>query len=406
MVSVDLRTRTADDVRDVEAEVFFGEELPKLLADRSELALPGARELGPRPTAFSVDGRSWTLTLDDGGINLVDGDEGAKAVVVLDAEGFADLVNDIRTPIGFMTGGDLDMPRGRLDDFLDWAVILRSLIDGIPVHTTGAVEFRDRSGDPLDLGRAFTLDDDPAEMAHFLAEAGFLHIAGVFTEDEMAAVSAEIDAAMPNYSPDDGRSWWAKTVSGEHRLVRLQYFHEQSPTTAALLQDERLQRLATLTDDDHQLRKPGGNANIIEALVKPIGIVEGISDVPWHKDCSLGSHSYRCCSMTVGISVTGADAASGQLRVVPGSHRALIQAGFVRRGLDLPQVDLPTKTGDVTIHLSCTLHMSQPPVARERRVMYTDFSLPDDGRDPAERKLRRIREGAYKTVSQEPGFTG
>jgi hypothetical protein len=78
----------------------------------------------------------------------------------------------------------------------------------------------------------------------------------------------------------------------------------------------------------------------------------------------------------------------------------------VRRGLDLPQIDLPTKTGDVTIHLSCTLHMSQPPVSRERRVMYTDFSLPDDGRDPAEVKLRRIREGAYKTVSQEPGFTG
>ena len=80
--------------------------------------------------------------------------------------------------------------------------------------------------------------------------------------------------------------------------------------------------------------KPGGNENIVEVLVKPIGVIEGISDVPWHKDCSLGSHSYRCCSMTVGISVTGADADSGQLRVVAGSHRALIQPAFVRRGLD------------------------------------------------------------------------
>src|SRR5213076_2967135 len=96
--------------------------------------------------------------------------------------------------------------------------------------------------------------------------------------------------------------------TGERRLVRMQYFHEQSPATAVLLRDERLQRLARLTDDDHQLCKPGDNKNIVEALVKPIGVVEGISDVPWHKDCSLGSHSYRCCSMTVGISVTGADA--------------------------------------------------------------------------------------------------
>ena len=36
--------------------------------------------------------------------------------------------------------------------------------------------------------------------------------------------------------------------------------------------------------------------NRIEALVKPIGVVEGISDVPWHKDCSLGRHCYECCS--------------------------------------------------------------------------------------------------------------
>jgi len=152
--------------------------------------------------------------------------------------------------------------------------------------------------------------------------------------------------------------------------------------------------------------------NMIEALVKPLGVVEGISDLPWHKDCSLGRHSYRCCSLTVGISVTGADADTGQLRVVAGSHRALIQPAFVRRGLDLPQVDLPTQTGDVTVHLSCTLHMSQAPVTAERRVMYTGFRLPDaedtdsETARANEKKIGRIREGAYKTVSQVPSTAG
>jgi hypothetical protein len=309
--------------------------------------------------------------------------------------------------MAFFVGGDLDMPKGRLEDFLDWAVILRSLIDDRTVHTTGAVDFRDRDGGPLDLRKAFSIDDDPGDIAHFLAEAGFAHLTRVFDDDEMQAVSDEMDAAMPHYAPDDGRSWWAKTADGTNRLVRMQYFHEQSPTTRALLADDRLRTLASLTSDGHRLGKPGSNKNIIEALVKPVGIVEGISDVPWHKDCSLGSHSYRCCSMTVGVSVSGADADSGQLRVVAGSHRALIQPAFVRQGLDLPQVDLPTQTGDVTVHLSCTLHMAQPPVTRERRVMYTDFSLPepDGGFAPGEDTLRRIREGAPTKVSQPPGYT-
>ena len=147
------------------------------------------------------------------------------------------------------------------------------------------------------------------------------------------------------------------------------------------------------------------DSNALEALVKPIGVVEGISDVPWHKDCSLGRHSYECCSLTVGISVTGADETSGQLRVVAGSHRALVWPAFLRRDNPLPVVDLPTGTGDVTVHLSCTLHMAQPPVERERRVMYTGFRLPPlrpDAAAEARRRLRDVRETAATTVSQPP----
>lgn len=404
MISVDLRSRSAADVGAVDATTFFESALPALIAERGELAVPGAHELGLGSFGIDVDGQAWTLAFDGDTFTVSSGGEGADAVVRVDAEGLADLVNDLRTPMGFFTGGDLDMGVGRLEDFLDWWVVLRSLLDARPVHTAGSVTFLDPDGADLDLHRSFGLGDDPDEASHFLGEAGFLHCAGVFDEAEMAAVSGEMDEAVGSYAPDDGRSWWARTHDGDNRLVRMQYFHEHSPTTAALLDDHRLLGLARLTVDGHRLGKPGANRNIVEALLKPIGIVEGISDVPWHKDCSLGSHSYRCCSMTVGISVTGADADSGQLRVVAGSHRALIQPAFVRRGLDLPQVDLPTGTGDVTIHLSCTLHMSQPPVSRERRVLYTDFRLPDgDGaRAPGEDKLKRIREGAPKTVSQQP----
>ena len=161
-----------------------------------------------------------------------------------------------------------------------------------------------------------------------------------------------------------------------------------------------------MTTDGHSARTEG---NRIEALVKPIGVVEGISDVPWHKDCSLGRHSYQCCGLTVGISVTGADERSGQLAVVAGSNRALVQPAFARPSWGLPLIDLPTSTGDVTVHTSCTMHMSHPPVDRERRVMYTGFSLPPTAAEAARPRLdalAAVRQRAHRVVSQAPGHTG
>jgi hypothetical protein len=78
---------------------------------------------------------------------------------------------------------------------------------------------------------------------------------------------------------------------------------------------------------------------------------------------------------------------------------------FLRRDNPLPVLDLPTGTGDVTVHLSCTLHMAQPPVERERRVMYTGFRLPPlrpAAAAEASRRLRDVRETAATTVSQPP----
>jgi hypothetical protein len=392
----------------VDAEELFGRDLPALAERHASLVAAAATELAPRPLAIAVGDTRWTLAFEGERVDVRPTDAGAAAVWVLDAEGLSDLVHDVRTPMGWFTGGDLQLERGRLEDTLDWWVVLRALLDGRPVHHRGAVTFVDLDGGELDLSRSFAPDAPAEEMSHFLAEAGFLHVEGLYGTDEMAAISDDIDAAVGSYQPDDGRSWWARTADGEHRPVRLQRFQEHSPTTAGLLADERLERLGSLTGDGHRLTSKGDGrsvaGNLIEALVKPIGVVEGISDVPWHKDCSLGGHSHQCCSMTVGISVTGADASCGQLRVVAGSHRALVQPAFVRRGLDLPQVDLPTRTGDVTVHLSCTLHMSQPPVSHERRVLYTSLRLPSAGMGPAAtEKLRRIREGAYRTVSQQPG---
>jgi hypothetical protein len=402
MVSLDFRSRTDTDVAQVDVVEFFEHQLPELAAAHANLAIPGALELDIRPLTIDTIEGSWTLSITDHSIHIARGDQGRAAVRLDDAE-LTDIFYDLQTPMTLLTAGTLKMERGTLGDFLDWWVVLRSLIDAVPVYTAGSVEFRDRKGESLDLHTSFDADDDPDDVAQFLAEAGYLHLNSVFTEDEMAQVSADIDAAAPLYGPDDNRSWWARTAAGDHRPVRLQWFQDHSATTAALLDDERFLRIGRLTVDGHTARTVG---NRVEALVKPIGVVEGISDLPWHKDCSLGRHSYQCCGLTVGISVTGADERSGQLGVVAGSHRALVQPAFARQSWGLPEIGLRTRTGDVTVHTSCTMHMSHAPVDRERRVMYTGFSLPPRSGDAAQKGvdlLSRVREQAHRVVSQAPG---
>jgi hypothetical protein len=314
-----------------------------------------------------------------------------------------DLVNDQSTPIALMSNNLLDMPEGGLPDFLNWWLVLRAALDGRRMHARGDVTFSEEER------RSFSLDDSDEAMRGFLEEYGYLHIRGIFSEAEMAAVEADFPVAAPHFEKGDPRAWFATTKDGREELVRMEGFDRYSEVSRELIDKPGFQRIGGIPGLSHSQasRKPGTR---IGALSKPIGVVKGISDVPWHKDCSLGRHSYECCNLTVGISVTGADADSGQLRVVPGSHRALIwPAPCLQPGLDLEAVDLPTSTGDVTVHLSCTQHMSQPPVKKTRKVLYTGF-----GQEPADleaanfqrQRLNEVRSKTHTSVSQEPGYLG
>ena len=407
-MSVDVRTRVDGPTPAVDPAAFFDHELPGALEANGALLETPVRALAPPPLTVEVDGATWHLSAADGrvvvrrGASVSHAVDSPKVSLRLGVDQLGDLVHDQATPMGWFSSGQLAL-EGRLEDLLDWWLVIRGALDGTAPHVTGAPEFRASDGRPLDLARSFAWTDPDEDMARFLEQTGFLHVTGVFGEDDMAAVSADMDEAAPSYAPGDGQSWWARTSDGTDRLVRMQGFDRRSGAVRSLLGDDRLARLCALTGDGHLVGDMDGNA--IEALVKPIGVVRGISDVPWHKDCSLGRHSYECCSLTVGISVTGADATSGQLRVVAGSNRVLVWPALLKRDNPLPVVDLPTATGDVTVHLSCTLHMAQPPVDRERRVLYTGFRLPPRALDDAgeqRRRLRAVREAAAVTVSQPP----
>jgi len=389
MTTIDFRSRYDGDEKTLDPSGFVDELADDPGGQRKIDAGRSAVRLGLTPLTIEVDAVAVTLEPADEGLAVRLG--GSEALVVaLDRSGFSDLMQDVASTFALHMTGRAVIRQGSIDEFIAWEPVLRCLLDGRAVYEPGTITFRDQSGAALELQRSFTLDDRADEMGHFLAEAGFLHVAGIFTESEMAQVSAELDEAVATADRDDGASWWARTANGEWYPSRILGFNQKAPTLRALLHDERFTRLGALTDDRYVQRDPdvGDSA---EGLLKRVGVVEGISDVSWHKDCAMGGHSRHCCGLTVGISVTGAGRENGELGVVPGSHRANVGLLGIE-GLDLPRLPLPTSTGDITVHCSCTLHMSRQPVSAERRVVYTGFGLgPRTGDHQVKKSHEQIR---------------
>ncbi|MGB7052156.1 MAG: phytanoyl-CoA dioxygenase family protein [Acidimicrobiales bacterium] len=358
------------------------------MALHGELAGRGVEYKKLPALGLDIDGTCVTLRVSRGSLAAQEGIAYAGVVATLSADALSDLVQDVQSTMGLAMTSRVKITSGNINDWVGWEPALRALFDGRKVHETGDVTFTGLDGRALDLDRTFTLGDDHEEMTHFLEQAGFLHIRKVFDEDEMAAIGDDIDEWIAKATPDDGESWWAVDDRGVSQAVRVLFFYDKSAALRDAVNDDRYGWIGDLTGDGHRHR---GTA---EGLVKPLGIVRGLSDLPWHKDCGQGRHSYDCNGLTCGISVTGADRTSGALGVIPGSHRANTMATGRDPNLDLQPLLLETDTGDVTVHCSDTLHRAHPPVQQPRKVVYSGFGLPplpDDVIEPDPRYSREAR---------------
>lgn len=394
MITLDRRTRTNADIRNIDPANFFNVELPALIRDRSNRAVPGAREFAVSSITFVLPAGNWTLALTEAGLDLQSGDMGRVAIEMADGI-FADIVNDLATPEMLVSLGKVKVIRGERNEMNCWWGILRALLDDRDLFTAGSIHLKDRDGCDLDITRSFTPDDDDAEIAHFLAEAGFLHLSGWLDESVMNDIAEDIDRTLPTCTSEDG-SWWATLADGTRCPVRIADFAEHSVAVRELLTSQALQRIGRLTDDGYIL------PTYIEALHKPIGVVAGISDIDWHNDCAQGLHSYRCCSLVVGISVTGAGPGSAQLGVIPGSHRALLPSDRPYPHTGLEPFFIETRTGDITVHCSCTMHKSKRPTEYERKALYASLGLPERDKRTIgrERVVFETRQEVQKIASR------
>lgn len=349
--------------------------IPELLAgERGSMAAVGLDDVAP--FTLIVGEHAWTYRIEDGRVAVEPGrTDGASAVSMSEAA-WSDFAQFIRSAPALAIGGELEFDGdGGFKLLAKWEPALRAVYLGIPIYDPATADLADRNGDPLDLGRRFTLDDTDDELAWFLDHVGFLHVQGVFSVAEIEALNAEVDRLAAMAQPHDGRSWWAEDAAGHDVLCRLVYPNLGSDLIDGIEEDPRLRRLVDLLHPE--LRAAPDRMEGHSILIKAPGELKGLANIPWHQDCGLGGHPITCPSVAIGIQLTAANAEVGHLEAIAGSHGQTCRYGLDRNFADVPHVAVDTEAGDVTVHIADLMHASPRPTgAGNRRVLYVTYYPP------------------------------
>jgi ectoine hydroxylase-related dioxygenase (phytanoyl-CoA dioxygenase family) len=342
--------------------------LRAVLAPRLDDAIgrAAARDVRDVPAiAFVVGVAAWRFVPGDHVIRIEDGDD-APTVAVLDDAAWSDFASERATGAGLLYGGRVRFERGGQAELERWEPALRALFDGRPIFDPAA----DGLGDDLDCAWSGTLQHSDETLRRFLHTTGYLHVRGVFGRDEIARLRDAVEARQAAARPGDGRSWWATTSSAAQVLCRLIYLGLDVPAIAALNDDARLRRLASLASEP--LRPASDRSDGHSVVIKNADVVSGLSDLPWHRDCGLGGHPLTCPTLNIGIQLDAASEATGRLCFVPGTWRHSCHRSDLARA---KTVAIDTEPGDVTVHFGDAMHAAPPPTGAGpgRRALYTTW---------------------------------
>lgn len=330
---------------------------------------------GAPPLAFRLgDGRSFTWVPAADGVRVVEGHGGAATLVDLDEDTFSEYLHELLTASGAVRTGRARVAQGDLEGWKRWQPATRTLLTGRPIYT-GAVRetLIDGYGAPLDLHRSFPADGDRTEMRHFLRTAGYLHITGVYSPDEVAELSAGVQAARAATTPGDPYSWWSLNADGEEVVTRINYVGRYSEVVQQHCFEPRMTGYARLVDPNFRVCDDRLDGPMV--FIKNPGVVKGDGDLGWHVDDGIGGHPVLCPLIQAGVQLDHANAANGQLMVMPGSHRYTKHWPSWGAENDVPVVHLETEPGDLTLHFGDIMHSTPPPTAPDagRRVLYYKF---------------------------------
>lgn len=337
--------------------------LPALLAQgRDQLAAEAAT--GLTSLAFRLgDGRAYTYRAAAGRIDVVPGDASAATVLALELDDWRGLVHELEAPAGLVYAGRVRAVQGSAVDLMAWESALRAMYTGRPVYRPERIELRARDGRPLDPSASFTLGSDRDQLAHFLRTAGYLFVRDVLRADEVDAMRAEALALRDDARRGDKLSWWGRNAAGEEVLCRVTRGIAK-PRLATLASEPRLRALADLADEP--LVYSRGEGEGVTVIYKQPGMSEGLSDLPWHRDCGMGGHAMICPTLLISVYLSAATPESGELMMLPGSHRTTLNAHDAGIDPAAHAAHFAARPGDVSVHYGDTVHAAPPPTAPDR----------------------------------------
>lgn len=359
---------------DLDFAAFHRDELPRrIAAGHGALA---ARALAKRGAlAFRVADEAWTYRPAGPGVEILAGDAAADTVIELDREAWQGLVHDYESAPGLLYAGRVRCVRGDAMGFVLWEPALRALYQGRPVYDV-AEALVDEAGHALDASRVFSAQDDPDAVARFLRSAGYAFVRGLFDDDEIAAFRRGAERLRAEALKGDRVSWWAKDATGGEVLCRVTRAKDD-PALATLYGEPRLHRIIERAEPGLVPRQGEGNG--VTVIFKNPGVTEGLSDLPWHRDCGMGGHAVICPVVIASLYLTPANPETGELVFLPGSHRRA--CGYMDASAQPPRaVHFDARPGDVSLHYGDVMHAAPPPRSAAgpwRISAITGYARPD-----------------------------
>ena len=335
----------------------------RLAAGNAALAAADAAPIGP--ITFVTDSGEWTYVPEAGTIRVHEGvlDE-SRVVVQIDDASFADLAADLDTPVAMLYQNRATVVRGNPLRFVRWEPALRAMFHGRPIYNADTISLIDDHGRVIDPLASFEMDavhSDPQALAQQLSTVGFVVARDVFDEAEIAALLNEADSLRASAQPGDGTSWWGKNADGEAVVTRV-LNGSTMPTLQALYDNDSIRAIVAATG--LELRSAyRDEVDGVTVLWKIPNMVEGLADLPWHRDCGMGGHAMNCPTLVMTICLTEGTPEAGELRALPGSHNTSYPFIDGNAPGAPTGVAVAVSAGDVSVHDGDVMHVSLPPTS-------------------------------------------